>query len=945
MTVTTDLANPIGIRRRYFLRIDGIANDFWTPVSEGTTPTDPVTGHVGMSCLHHPVGHGMSLDFSEMCSDLDQMTFEFDDVLGSDGTSYFGKLFSVARWGQNENAHYRISPSNATATSREYVLATDATIPLKSTPAAPANAVTAYVGDETITYEGVDASGLTGVTRGKYPCVIGDSHAARTILRPSYNSTLYQQAVATVPFSIHGRRVALYVATPDSTGAWVTDSDQIKLLWVGRICDTVVFNPLGRTWAISCESILADLKQENIAVNMPSEALGKYSCIYNDETITVKIFRGGICKATKSFTPADDQTDGDAYYTMVRFMFEACAGSITGWDDSGAEKNLFYCEAKEINGKVSIYCWNRVGDTTERTLIIEAPNGSHMLAALGFNVGTTGGTLKIQFTDAEGSVQAENYYATYYHPVHPDRNDGKIYINSKFSNLWTNQGDGCACAYASIDNVITGASNEIGRAVVAYTAITEVFCDTMTGALTLATGSLQPFPIDPRAAIIKRYKPGESQNDKTCPELKQVYIPTQRASNYLRNPFTMLLFPLLSTGTPGYNTSGSYNFDAVPYEISAGIDANIVDIDSFLAADTSGVEFLSDRRHYMIYNPTSIFELLIRECKLFGYALVWANGKITLRKITSPTKDKCTVTLDDSTRARAGERPTLNQSFNNVINRYEIKLRYDAAGDKYLAPLTVTDMDSASCLRVFKTATIEHPGVYTSDTDAQLVDKLTTYFANRFWRFPGNTITVSLAPYLLGRVYAGDTVRFKSSFVPDPCGSGSLTTDCYAIVIRVSWDKLIGSAELYLFPEKGAGLGNPWAPSAVISAGGEAWNSSVRTLVLSRWEYSAYGQPHDGQRFKAGDKITIAERCPSNIYNSQTWGPLTLAADYNNSTCLVEFIEGTDLPEYTNAREYVMTHANYSSCNATSGQLDLGTWGCDYNTELIAPGVKAARWG
>lgn len=575
------------------------------------------------------------------------------------------------------------------------------------------------------------------------------------------------------------------------------------------------------------------------------------------------------------------------------------------------------------------------------------PNGSHLFTALGFNAGLSGVPIDINFSNTEGTAQAENDPAIFYHALNPDYNGGYLYLNSRYTNLWTDQGDGCSCAYGAVDDAVIGTS-ELGRVVLAYSAVEAKNIESQTtGALKLCASALQSFPINRSAALIVRAKTGAKQNLQDIEfEIKQIYIPTQRTLEFaLRNPFAALLFPLLSTGTPGYNTSGSYNFDAVPYEISAGIDANIVDIDSFLAADTSGVEFLSDRRHYMIYNPTSIFELLIRECKLFGYALVWANGKITLRKITSPTKDKCTVTLDDSTRARAGERPTLNQSFNNVINRYEIKLRYDAAGDKYLAPLTVTDMDSASCLRVFKTATIEHPGVYTSDTDAQLVDKLTTYFANRFWRFPGNTITVSLAPYLLGRVYAGDTVRFKSSFVPDPCGSGSLTTDCYAIVIRVSWDKLIGSAELYLFPEKGAGLGNPWAPSAVISAGGEAWNSSVRTLVLSRWEYSAYGQPHDGQRFKAGDKITIAERCPSNIYNSQTWGPLTLAADYNNSTCLVEFIEGTDLPGHTNAREYVMAYANYSSCNTTSEQLDLGTWGCSPDTELTAPGVKAARWG
>jgi hypothetical protein len=65
--------------------------------------------------------------------------------------------------------------------------------------------------------------------------------------------------------------------------------------------------------------------------------------------------------------------------------------------------------------------------------------------------------------------------------------------------------------------------------------------------------------------------------------VKNVYVPTyELADGTTRGPFEQLLFPMLSSGTPGANHA---KYDACPLDLSVNIPACLVDIESFLEAD------------------------------------------------------------------------------------------------------------------------------------------------------------------------------------------------------------------------------------------------------------------------------------------------------------------------------------------------------------------------
>lgn len=955
MTIS-DLSTAVGVKRRYFLRIDGIGRDFWQVDDSGTAPTDATTGHIGLSCLRVPQGHSMSLNFAEAKCELDQMTLEFDDVADTDGNSYFGKLFAVNAW---ENAtHYRLAGSTL-GTAASGILAANANyLPMADIAGvpAPSNTTYAYLGGEMISYTGTNATSgrITGVTRGLYPCITNGIYAQTLELMP-YGAEAYRHAVSTVPFSLHGRRVALYVATQNA-GTWVADAAYYKLLWCGRITDQVIFDPAKRNWTISCTSILADLEAKRVGVDMPKGLLKQDSVVFNDWPITFRDMKWSNTLESYGTQAYWTYQPENCYPGKAQIGFFGLDPSK--WSNTEAFVQRLYTRLGS-DGYMEFVL--QASPDYAQHIKISFENGSHLLWGWGFKEGLTGGVveMKSEKNGQDAVWKASHKRALTYIALNPAHNNSTLYLYDTDLQLWASQGDTTnTVAYVAIDDCNLDRTETAGRAVLAYRAAVS---NNVTGSqLTLCPMPRQDeqenkyprqiFALDEMTAYIRREGENFDWRNEN-PEVKQVYVPQSPA--YLRapcakpiparrSPFISLLYPLLSTGTTGYNSSG---YDKLPFEVSAGIDAQIVDITSFLEADCSVAGFAADRRNYVISEPTSIAEMILRECKLFGYALVWRNGKITLRSINRMRKDRATLTLDDGTRARAGEKPRVTQTLDTVINQYEFKLRYDHVQAQYGRPIIISDMDSISLLRVTNKMTVEHPGVYFTQGDAEFAALLYQYAVGAFWRFPGTLITVSLAPYYLGRIFAGDTVRFQSSYVPSPTGNGTMTTDCYALVMNVQWNRdQTGSANLYLFPTRGSGQNSPWAPSALIADGTTKYNSETRTIVIDEDTFGGSSSKHDGARFKAGDRIVIVERCPQNIANAQSWGPLTLASDYDSDGKMITLAVGDELTGYSNTKEYVVSFANYSSCNSTSDQLDRGIWGCNASNDNIDINVAAYRW-
>ena len=171
MTVQTDLRTYHGIHRRLFLAIDGLKPLFW---QRGAIDPPNDWSRSVKTCLRAPEESSMEIDLADMLPSWSGITFELDDIVESDGSSYFGKLFGPSAW-QYSN-HARLQESN---TYHTYIDANATTIPVNTT-LGMANGGNAFIGQESINYVSTNATHFINVTKGLYPCIDLDGNFGHT---------------------------------------------------------------------------------------------------------------------------------------------------------------------------------------------------------------------------------------------------------------------------------------------------------------------------------------------------------------------------------------------------------------------------------------------------------------------------------------------------------------------------------------------------------------------------------------------------------------------------------------------------------------------------------------------------------------------------------------------------------------------------------------------
>jgi hypothetical protein len=502
--------------------------------------------------------------------------------------------------------------------------------------------------------------------------------------------------------------------------------------------------------------------------------------------------------------------------------------------------------------------------------------------------------------------------------------------------LWADQGDDdTAVAHAMISD---NKDNTFYR----YTARTSVTSGTpaMTyGYLTLATSKLPTLMRDLKTII------GQKVGDEAC-MVRQAYTPTYKTSSTgaIRGPFEALLFPLLSTGTDSYNDA---TYDKLPLTAGAAMQVDIVDKPAFLAADGQiSMSPMSERDVYFITKPISIDELLRRECKLFGYCLTWANGKITLRDVIAPSISWAARTIDESARAERVEMPELDMSTGTIINQYTVRANYNYRTDKYALEMTVSDVDSDVSTRVSKGVTIEHPGLMQFKTSKAIENAVDVALRGRPLRYPSPVVDVSLAPKELDLVYPGDTVTYTSSTTPDPIGTGSLSTTVKALVLRTAWNHQTGKGSATLMLLVYADSQKPWAPAAYVDQAqtNGGWDPANDYLYVTANEFGKSGDPDDGSAFGSGDYIDIRERAPGDPTSPQEWTNIQVTAAYETDGAGILTLDSPTLAGWDANKEYVITFTDYP--DATVSMKTRGTWQADQATEKLDGGtIKAQRYG
>jgi hypothetical protein len=416
-----------------------------------------------------------------------------------------------------------------------------------------------------------------------------------------------------------------------------------------------------------------------------------------------------------------------------------------------------------------------------------------------------------------------------------------------------------------------------------------------------------------------------------------------------RGPFEMLLYMLLSTGSPGYNHA---TYDVLPLTLSLAVQASLVDIQSFLDADAAIMtNELAHRRLWPIPEDTNWTELVRAECQLFGYVLRQdpKTGQIGLVNVLTPDTDGYDVTIDDSRGVNPVHYPDLVMEMGTVVNQYRIKTKHPISDDYAQTEFVFTDTLSRDGYELAKEIEIKHDGLYLREAGSSIQALLAANFIGRPLRFISPTVTCPLDRTLMRRIAVGDIVRYVNPRMMDLLGTGDRGLDCLATVLNAGWDYGMwrGKAVLLLHAQY-QNYGIPWAPSALvdIDAANGGWDATNKRLTLEALHYGESGEPDDGSAFAAGDELLIIERAPANPANVKSWQVTVDSAYETDGAELLTLDAGTTLTGWDAAREYIVTYADWTQVQA--GQKTEGTWQANATTNLLDSGSgndAPQKWG
>ena len=941
MTVADIIATGVASDRAVYLAIDGLEPLFF----KRTDHAAPTTwSRSTKTCLRAPsdMGTTMELDLGEMTPSLSAMTFFLDEIKNADRTSFFGQLFAPNAWSQHNHARVK-----AGLVHTNHIPANAESFPVKASHgfSAPGNA---YLGQEAINYSSITGTSFNGVTKGINPCInIGQSYGW-TVDRPPEGSKGFSVHVGQKPFSFFGRRVAMYLTAWDrQTSSWRPESES-RLVWAGRIHDRIVRDGKTGHWKLSCKSVLEELRNKVFRTGGEEKMTG----------INLSGPRGRKVDVT-----IQSSTGNAVWYTV--YGVQLCAANFyDGYQPflKDVNKQLAALQAKipevqlsikaAANGKAVMSGLNYIpasaggSDAYTVTMVPAKGDGDycHALNALGFD-GYQG--IKLEIPKGVGTTSGSYYYV--YQPHDRLANGNAIYLaktgNFPAPQLVEDQGDQGAAvqrAYFMIEKATLNAVvKEEGSYYGSYTSKSAGF----PASLGLSNEPVKLEHFSAHSGIKFGTAPWNG------PAVRQVLIPRYKEVKRVRGPFEMLLNALVSTGTPGYN--GPY--DVYPSGWGLAIQRELVDETSFLDADKAVISSpLAQRKAYIIADPVSWLEMAQRECKLFGYAIVWRQGKITIRPVLDVGVDDYTVTIDESVRA-GDDRPDTDTGQSVVINQYKAEVVYNHRTGKYGAPYIITDADSSMGMAVTKQVSVKHPGVYaSSDIKQSSADKISallkTELLGRFIRFASALVEPTLGPTLEDRVFIGDKVRFISSTLMDLTGAGTLGVDCYATVIKREWNWAThtGRATLLLhdFTRHGMAL-TPTAKIDLSSGTNGGWYDLEKNLVLVGAEFGLTSA-HDGQAVGAapGWKVTVKEYGGTDPGAPQTFGPLNVV-NYHTANRALVLADGTDFSGWDPDKEYTVSFSPYDEVNVdqiNAAGESAGCWAANIDTESISE-VVPFRWG
>lgn len=962
MTVTTDLQTNIGIIRTLFIKIDGIEPIFWMRAEKAAPSWDRTI----YECMSTEYEESIGLNPNEPVADSPVISFKLHDFKENDGTSYFGKLFAPRRW---ETANHCYLASDITVDS---VIPSDATtIPCNNTSVMDSSGY-AHIGQECISYTGKTSTSLTGCTRGLYPAIYGAS-SAKSHIRPFSAEIDSIIPVSAVPFNMIGRMITLYAITYDKTTNSWNDEENAYLVWIGRISDKIIYDK--GMWEVSCEGLLKDL-EKGICESVYTTSLKQVINITGTSNERTLILTNQINVNKITYTPVSESyyrsitipaglysLDGETAYPSLVTTINDLLYGITWTDETGAEvskeievKLIWEDDKIGINVQTGISKWYDAADAGGYSHImwVRTPSRgkyfSSILAILGFDQKTVMNLGKGDYNSSRESPHLDWFSSTLiaskepyvaYHPV-KNSGGGRIYVTDH-SSLISDQGDYALSALGAIliKADLEQRDKKDCEILLRYNYKGKELSDNIeTQYLDLVVGQKPTYEIYDYIAW---------KNSEESPEVEQIYNPAKESflasefveSEYQTNSvFKVLLRLVLSTGTRYANST---TYDVLHRRIAGlGFPEVIVDVDSFETADKEiANEVLADRDVWLIKKGDDANEVISNELKLFGYALVWSNQKYKIIKTNPIDINTYQYEITDHS-AKKAEYDT-----STTINQYEVSIMLDSITlKKEKAKIIISDADSIEGLNQKRVMKIDHSGIISSSAEV-LKQSLKKFLGNRWLRYSGMKIKMTLNPEYMTKIDIGDVIIVNNSYVYDIV-TGTYGGSWYCWIINMQkyftkgWSCV---ADVIVVKSTTETRGNPWAGSVLVdySAANGGWNSGSYILTLKPLEFGETNDYDDGKVFNNTDKIVIIQRNAANPSNPLIWGPYTLDENYENTAAnSIKLPDGTELTDWDANQEYIVVPADYTETPTT--QLSEGSWMCDESTIRFSDDSIGYRW-
>lgn len=777
--------------------------------------------------------------------------------------------------------------------------------------------------------------GTTWVTTPAGPQLFPTTDEAVTIVPNAI--MIWGHGGSSTPIDVDFQYITVTQTPPEGTAL---------ILWAGRISTDDSIRQDGGTgkWHLGCKSILEDLKRP-LLEDPPKNYLHGINLMGDlGRGFTVNAFDSsgtwlatGLIEANKG------------RYTINSLMTELTtqANTAANWttkSGSGFDAYIMFAWDPQTPDRVGVdIIYGLASSPTTRSVRISGPakgQYSHALAALGFDGWLPNKGFSIDLgesgtgDDAVYKV-AENQPYDDYMAIHRSYNGNKLYVY-RAADFWATQGDSSTTqAYVKVEDAKLVSDPKVEREGIVYFRYTAI--DTTNNFLTIDHVANTKYSVD---GFIGKEHNGDFVDVVQC------FVPTYGASGQLnyRGPFEQLLYPLLSTGTDGYNED-SYAYDSCPLPISVGMQEALVDVQSFIDADAAIMHMEAAQRPLWPWTPKETwFDRAQKECKMFGRAMVWRRGKIALVDILSPNTDIVDVTINKSNRAGSGDFPDQTIGIGSVVNRYTFKL--SSAETDREQTIVFTDANSAVTFQQVKDVSIEHGGLNIEDGSIYWPGMLEhlPHVRDMVLSVPSPVVDVAVPHSLMYRLWVGSTVRFISSVLADPLGTGTRSVNTLATCIGARWDyeSVTGSATLALHGRYSR-LGLPYSPSALvdITAGNGGWDDGNDRITLIALTYGVTGDPDDGAALAptGGEELLIVERAPADPTSCLYWRVTVKAATpyETDGAQILSLAASTTLTDWDAAKEYIVTFADWDT-PIVSAQESLGTFWADETTELLDSG-------